>query len=264
MPPITSLQNQRVKDAVKLRERRGREKQQRIIIDGLREIQRAMDAGVRWAEVFVSEKTIDPSHASLIDALDQAGAEVLRVAPHVLDKIAFGDRVEGIVATAKTPQRSLEDVSLGDSPVVAVLEAIEKPGNVGAILRTADAAGIAAVVLADPATDLFNPNTIRASQGAVFSMPLASATGDQVRGWLAKQELPLFTAQVDGAVDFREAKIRPPCAIVLGSEAHGLTDGWQGEEVTSVRLPMLGSVDSLNVSTTAAVLFYAALQESTR
>ena len=164
------------------------------------------------------------------------------------------------VAVAHTPRRPLESVELSPSPIVAVLEQVEKPGNVGAILRTADAAGVEAVLLADPGTDLFNPNAIRASQGAIFTLKLAAAAATDIRAWLRHKQLPIFAARVDGAIDYREAQLAPPAALVLGSETDGLSDVWQSKGVTPIRLPMRGRVDSLNVSVAAGVLFYEALR----
>ena len=260
---VTSLQNQRVKDAVKLRDRRARDKQQRIILDGVREIERAVAADLEWCELFYCEESLDTKSHNLIEQLSAAGATAIHVTRQVLAKVAFGDRNEGVVAVAKTPLRELGTLHLPPAPVVAVLEGVEKPGNVGAVLRTADAAGISALLLANPRTDLFNPNTIRASQGAVFSMPIAQADTDQVITWLRDRKFHIVAARVDAEVDYTQADMRTACAIVLGSEADGLTDKWRGDDFTGVRLPMLGNVDSLNVSVTAGVLFYEALRQRT-
>jgi TrmH family RNA methyltransferase len=140
------------------------------------------------------------------------------------------------------------------------LERIEKPGNVGAILRTADAAGVDAVLIADARGDLFNPNTIRASGGAVFTIKLATASSAEILPWLREQDIRIFAARVDGAIDYRQASLAPPAAIVLGSEAHGLSDAWQAGDITPIHLPMRGQIDSLNVSVTAGVLFYEAMR----
>lgn len=260
---VTSLQNQRMKEAVKLRDRRARDKQQRIIIDGVREITRALAADLEWSEVFFCEDSLAADSREVIEELKAAGATPIHVSPQVLAKVAFGDRNEGVVAVAKAPVRRMDMLQLGPAPVVAVLEGVEKPGNVGAILRTADAAGISAVLLADPRTDLFNPNTIRASQGAVFKLPIAEADTDQIITWLRARQFHIVAARVDASGDYAHAKMQSPCAIVLGSEADGLTDRWDAEDVIGVRLPMLGQVDSLNVSVTAGVLFYEALRQRT-
>jgi TrmH family RNA methyltransferase len=259
---ITSLQNSRVKDAARLRDGRHRQKQGRMLIDGARELARAMAAGVRLVEVFVCEPLCEGEEARrALQDVDSSGVEVLYVTEPVFGKLAFGDRAEGLLAVAETPGASLAGLSLPDRPLVAVLEGVEKPGNVGAVLRTADAAGVSALVVADPRTDLFNPNAVRASLGTIFTVPVAAATTAETLDWLRRRGLAVFAARVDGSVPYAEADFRGPSAIVLGSEAEGLTPGWSGEGVTPVRLPMLGVADSLNVSATAAVLFYEALRQ---
>lgn len=260
---ITSLQNQRIKDAAKLRDRRGREKQRRIIVEGTREIRQALTAQLTWVEAFVCEALLDAPDRDVIEALRGAGADIVHVTPAVYAKLAYGERVEGIVAVAQTPQRTLDQLQLPEKPLIAVIEAIEKPGNIGAMLRTADAAGVSAVVVADGGTDLFNPNAIRASQGAIFHLPLAAASVDAILEWLRRQKVAIFAARVDGAIDYRQADFRKAAAIVLGSEAEGLSDAWRAGDVTAIRLPMCGKVDSLNVSVAAGVLFYEALRQRT-
>lgn len=258
---ISSLQNQRVKDAAKLRDRRGREKQQRIIIDGVREIRRALDAQLAWCEAFVCDELLAPQDAAVVNALQIAGAHISHVTQAVFAKLAFGERDEGVVAIAQAPRRSLDEIHLPPAPLVAVLEAIEKPGNLGAMLRTADGAGLNAVIVADAGTDLFNPNAIRASQGAIFTVPIAADSSKTILAWLKQHRLAIFAARVDGAIDYHAADFRAPSAIVLGSEAEGLSDIWRAGEITPIRVPMLGAVDSLNVSVTAGVLFYEALRQ---
>jgi RNA methyltransferase, TrmH family len=262
---ITSAQNPRVKAAARLRDRQGRNDQGRIIIDGLREIGLALAAGVNVIELyFFSGLCEDEEHQRLIANVEQQGAEIIAVAPHVMEKLSFGNRVEGVVAVAQPPQKSLAELKLGADPFVVVVEAIEKPGNLGAILRTADAAGVSAVIVADGRTDLFNPNAIRASLGAIFTVPVCAAKGDQALAWLHEQQCRLLAARVDGSVEYTLADFRGSVAIILGSEAQGLSERWQGPDVCTVRLPMLGRVDSLNLSATAAVLFYEALHQRRR
>lgn len=257
---ITSLQNQRIKEAAKLRDRRGREKQQRMVIDGVREIRLALRSKLEWFEAFVCDELLAQQERDVVESLREADAQVLRVTPAVFAKLAYGDRAEGVVAVARWPQRTLAQIELPPAPLVAVVEAIEKPGNVGAMLRTADAAGVSAVLVADGGTDLFNPNAIRASQGAIFTLPLAAASSTEILAWLRAQKLAIFAARVDGAIDYRAADFRGPAALVLGSEAQGLSDIWRADGITAIRLPMLGAVDSLNVSVVAGVLFYEALR----
>lgn len=262
MDEIASLQNERIKDAAKLRERRERRQQRRILIDGAREIRRAIEAGVELVEVFVCESLCRTSECrQLLNRLESLPVRQSRVTPAVFEKIAYGDRAEGVVAVAKTPERTLNDLKLPDNPLVAVLEGVEKPGNIGAVLRSADAAGLSALIVADGRTDLFNPNTIRASLGAVFSMPVCAAPAAEVLDWLVDHKVAIFAARVDAEEVYTSVDLARPAAIVLGSEAAGLSETWNAGGVTPIRLPMQGQVDSLNVSAAAAVLFYEARRQ---
>jgi len=259
---ITSIQNPRVKDAVRLRDRRHREKQQRILIDGARELRRAIAAGVTLVEAFVCESLCTSEDArQLLQRLPDTKTEILPVNDGVFEKLAFGQRAEGVLGVAEMPHPTLESLAVPKNAVVAVLEGVEKPGNVGAVLRSADAAGVSAVILADPRTDLYNPNTIRASLGTIFSMPVCEAASSDVLQWLRANHFSIFAARVDGSLPYTEVDYRGPSAIVLGSEAEGLSSAWTGKDIQAVRLPMLGAADSLNVSVTAAVLFYEALRQ---
>jgi TrmH family RNA methyltransferase len=272
MPDLTSPQNPRVKNAVRLRDRRHREKQGKILIDGARELRRAIAAGVKLTELFVCPALCQSEDAQyMLDALPQLGGEVLFVSPAVFQRLAFGQRAEGVLGIAEMPRPMLATISAswGDSltvtptktPLVAVLEGVEKPGNVGAVLRSADAVGVSAVIVADGRTDLFNPNAIRASLGTIFTTPACEATSEETLAWLRARNFSVFAARVDGSVPYGEVDYRGPTAIVLGSEAAGLSSAWTGDDIRAVRLPMLGKADSLNVSVTAAVLFYEALRQ---
>lgn len=260
---ITSLKNPRVKQAVKLRVGRNREKQGRFLIDGLREIERAMDAGLVMKELFVClTQCGEETPGALMDRCSELGAEVLPVTPEIFRRIAFGNRSEGLLAVASMPRWTLAELkNLPANPLVAVIERVEKPGNLGAILRSAEGAGFDAAIVADPATDFFNPNVIRASMGALFTLPVAGAAADETARWLQRQGIRLVAAHVDGPIPYWQADFTGPTAIVLGSEASGLSSVFSGGKVTRVGLPMLGAVDSLNVSAAAAVLFYEALRQ---
>jgi len=262
MTEITSLQNPRVKNARRLRHGRHRQRQGRILIDGAGELARAIRAGANLREVFVCERlcTGDEERA-LLEMLPQSDAEIIQVSKPVFEKLAFGHRAEGVLGVAETPRQMLNDLLLPQNPLVAVLEGVQKPGNIGAVLRSADAAGVSAVIAADAGTDLYNPNAIRASLGAIFTVPICAADTAEILDWLRRHELAVLAARTDGSVAYTEIDYRRPTAIVLGSEAEGLSDAWQGENLTAVRLPMLGAADSLNVSVTAAVLFYEALRQ---
>jgi RNA methyltransferase, TrmH family len=261
-PRITSRQNPRVKEAARLRSGRERRRRGRFLIDGAREIARAIAAGVRCPEAFVCESLCEAQDGQIAtQALRSAGTELLSVTPEVYAKLAFGERADGVIAVAEMPQRWLNDLQLPAEPLVAVLEGLEKPGNVGAILRSADAAGLDAVIIADGRTDLYNPNAIRASLGTVFRPNICEATTAETLTWLRQKNLSIYTARPDAERLYSEADLRRGAAIVLGSEAEGLTGAWSGTSVTPLRLPMHGMADSLNVSTTAAVLFYEALRQ---
>ena len=198
--------------------------------------------------------------STILEAVRLKGIELVTVAPAVLERVAFGDRLDGVVAVARVPDVGLGHLSVSDPALVVVIEGLEKPGNLGAILRTADAVG-ASVIAADPRTDLFNPNAIRASLGTIFTVPIASASTSDTLAWLRERQIPIVAARVDATQPYWSADLRSSVAIALGSETHGLSDAWSGEGVSAVRLPMSGIADSLNVATTAAVLLYEATRQ---
>lgn len=232
------------------------------MIDGARELLRALGAGVRMCELFVCAPLCQSDDARRLLAMgDACGGELCQVSEPVFEKLAFGHRAEGVLAVAELPCRTLDSLSLPPSPLVAVLEGVEKPGNVGAVLRSADAAGVSAVIVADPRTDLYNPNAIRASLGTIFTVPVCEAASNDVLAWLRQRGCSILAARVDGSVPYATVDYRGPTAVVLGSEAAGLSALWTAGDVQAIRLPMLGIADSLNVSVTAAILFYEALRQ---
>lgn len=260
---ISSLQNSRVKAAVKLRERRGRNQRGRFLIDGLREIGHALDAKFQIVQVFTCPTLWKSTeHQLWRDRLTQTGAEWLEVSLAVWEKLTFGNRREGILAVAETKLLGLSDLPAVPPQLVIVLNRIEKPGNLGAILRTADAVGASCVILADPQTDPFNPNAIRASLGTVFRVPLATADSQAVVDWLRDRSLQVCVARLDGTRLYHEVNWRQPSAVVLGSESKGVGQEWFAADFTGIQLPMRGAADSLNVSGTAAVILYEALRQS--
>ena len=264
VPPerIASPSNPRIKAAAALRDRRDRDRTGRILIDGAREILRALEAGVPVETLFVApERCRSTACVELIAWLGPGDPRVVEVGEAALARVAFGNRSEGVVAVARRPEPHLDQLEVPVVPLVVVVEGVEKPGNLGAILRSADGAGADALIAADPRTDLFNPNAIRASLGTVFTLPVAVATTSEVMAWLRERGIGLVVARVDGTTVHTAADLAGPVAIVLGSEAHGLTGTWDGPDVHAVRLPMLGSADSLNVSAAAAVLLYEARRQ---
>jgi TrmH family RNA methyltransferase len=265
-PPIlTSLANPRIKAAAALRERRERDRARLTLVDGARELRRALEAGVEVVEAYVCEALLGGQEARLaLDQLRARGTPLQPVSQPVLARIAFGQRAEGLVAVVRIPSATLDEILLPDDPLVVVVEAVEKPGNLGAILRSADGAGANALVAASPRTDLFNPNAIRASAGTIFSLPLAAATTPETLDWLAARRLRTVAARVDADVIYSDIDLTGPLAIVLGAEAEGLSLAWQGPAVEAVRIPMLGAADSLNVSVSAAILLYEARRQRDR
>ena len=261
---ISSPKNPRVRAAADLRERRARDASGLTLVDGVRELGRALDGGMRVVEVFADETALTSDAAVVVVRARAAGATVIPVTGVVLDRLAYGDRSEGLVATIAVPDLSLEALALPGDPLVVVLERVEKPGNLGAVLRSADGAGADAVIVADPRTDLFNPNAVRASLGTIFTVPVAAAPSTDVRRHLASAGLRILAAHVEGSQAYTDVDMRGPLAIVLGSESDGLTGDWAGEDVVPVRLPMLGVADSLNVSIAAAVLLYEARRQRDR
>ena len=260
-PALTSTKNPRVRAAAGLRDRRERDEAGLTLVDGARELTRALAGGAVVVEVFVDEDRLAPDGAAAVVEARRRGAAVVPVAGPVLDRLAYGDRSEGLVATVRIPGLALAGLGLPGDALVVVVEGLEKPGNLGAVLRTADAAGADAVIAADPRTDVFNPNAIRASLGTIFTVQLASGSSPAVRDDLAGRGLALLAARVDAEALYTDVDLRGPVAIILGSEADGLTDAWSGPAVLPIRVPMLGVSDSLNVSITAAVLLYEARRQ---
>lgn len=258
---ITSAHNPRVRAAAALRDRRARDEAGLTLVDGIRELGRALDGSATVVELFVDADRLADAGREVVSRARSSGASMIAVAGGVLDRLAYGDRSEGVVATVRIPDLSLERLRLPQDPLVVVVEGVEKPGNLGAILRTADAAGADAVIAADPRTDLFNPNAVRASLGTIFAVPVAAGSSEEVRIRLLRDGIVPVAARVDALTVYTEVDLRGPVALVLGSEAEGLSPAWSDDEVTAVRLPMLGVADSLNVSIAAAVLLYEARRQ---
>ena len=259
---ITSPSNPRIKNVIRLRDRRPRKQQGRFLIDGERLVQRALAAGLTIHELYApAADSLTDAAAEVWETARTAGAEIIEVSPDLFAKLAYGDQQAGMVAVAETPSYTLDKLSLPADALVIVVEGLEKPGNLGAILRTADAAGCDALLVADAVTEITNPNVVRASTGALFTVPIAQADSGAVLTWLSDRGFTILASRVDGAIDYAAASYRGAVAIVLGSEAAGLSPVWQGGQIQAVRLPMHGAVDSLNVSVTAAILLYEAQRQ---
>ena len=247
---ISSGQNPKIKDlqvlASKSRERKARGL---FVVEGRREYERAVAAGFETATLFVREGEPEAEQADFV------------VTPQLYEKIALRDGTEGIVAVMRAQERRLEDLQLSSAPLVLVLESVEKPGNLGAVLRSADAAGVDAVLVCDPLTDLYNPNLIRASLGAVFSVQVAVCGSEAAYAWLAGYGIAILTAQLQDSELYYETDMVRPVALVFGTEDKGLSDFWRERADAHIRIPMAGAMDSLNVSVSAAILAFEAVRQ---
>jgi TrmH family RNA methyltransferase len=259
---VSSRHNPRYKAALGLRDGRQRRNRGHLLVDGAREIGRALDAGVTPIEAWVDPGRLRSAEAqALLPRLARSRAEVLETTPQLLERLAYGERDDGIVAVLEAPATDLARLNLPERPLVVVAESVEKPGNLGALLRSADGAGADAVIVSDPVVDVWNPNAVRASLGTIFSLPLAVCDASEALAFLREHEMAIVAARVDGAIEYDGIDLAGPVAIVVGAEAGGLTEAWSGPDVIGVRIPMLGIADSLNVSISAAVLLYEARRQ---
>lgn len=269
---ITSSKNPRLVNAVKLRESKHRRNQGLFLIDGHKSIELAIQSGVKLREIFLREESYD---SSVWPNRLSAHVDVFVLSGQLMDKLTYGDQSHDCVAVAESFDASIDTlarrIEAGDKvgklkgAFYLVIDRIEKPGNLGAILRTADAAGVTAVLLSDSICDVFNPNVIRSSLGAVFTVPLASCTMQKSREWLHSQNASIYTARVEGATEYFGVDFAECSALVVGNEAAGLGSRWTDERFQAVRIPMLGRIDSLNASvSTAVILFEMVRQRSAR
>jgi TrmH family RNA methyltransferase len=266
---IESPANPRIRAALALRERRERDRTGLALVDGGRESLRAIEAGVRVETAFLclplisggdSDAVADSDATAAVRQLGHTGASIVPVSRRAFERLAYGDRADGIVLIVRPPAASLRGLALGPDPLIVVTEDVEKPGNLGAILRSADGAGAAAVI-AVGGTDLFNPNVIRASIGTIFAVPVVAAKADETIGWLRQRRVRIVAAKVDAGSVYSDADLTGPLALAFGNEAAGLSSAWDGADVEAVHLPMLGAADSLNVAAAAAVLLYEARRQ---
>ena len=277
---ITSAANPRVREAARLRDADARRETGLTLIDGRRELARAAAAGVAIDEVFVdadsaaallqedAAATHDTPEEPCLADLAAGGTRITGLSRKAFERIAFGSRNEGVVAVARYGAGTLADFAVTNDRPVLVIEGVEKPGNLGAILRTADAAGLAGVIVCDGRTDAANPAVIRASLGTVFTVPLAAASAHDTICWCGARGRRVIAAMPTGTILWHEARLAGRTAILLGSEAHGISGAWQQAasagtiHLESVRLTMAGAADSLNVSATMAVLAYEAVRQA--
>lgn len=261
-PTLASPSNPRIRSTARLRDRRERDATGLTLVDGAREVRRALESGADVVEAFICEPMLSGEDArAAVDALEGRRVATTSTSETAFAKIGFGDRADGIVAVVRIPSMRLGDLPLPEEPLIVVVEGVEKPGNLGAVLRSADGAGADALIAASPRTDLMNPNAIRASAGTIFSIPVAAAPTDEVIDWLLATSMRIVAARVDAADLYTETDLTGGIAIAFGSEAEGLTQPWRAPDVAAIRLPMRGIADSLNVSVSAAVVLYEARRQ---
>ena len=258
---ITSPANPRVKHLVALRRRRVRDEAKVTLVEGFEELELALAAGVRPHALFYSPELGGANRPPLLTSVAERGADITRVSKEVFSKVAYRESPDGWLAVVPAVRAELAALRTGPDPLVLICQGVEKPGNLGAILRTADAAGVAAVIATDPVTDWGNPNVIRASKGTVFSVPVAADTSTQVMAWLSEHEIKLVATSPDAEVLLTGADLTPATAIAVGSESRGLSADWLARADVKVRIPMFGLADSLNVATSAAIACYEAIRQ---
>jgi len=261
---VQSRQNPRVQNLARLRERPHRDAQQRFLVEGRRELERALARSVIEEIYFCPEHFRDDSSQALIDRAAQQGAALCRLAPAAFDKVTQREGPDGLLGVARAWKLALAEMKLSPAPLLLVVESVEKPGNLGALLRSADAAGVDAVVVCDPVTDLFNPQVVRNSQGALFSVPVAVAAPEEARGYLRSKKIAIVATSPDAKLDYWEVDLRAPAAIVVGGEKDGLTPFWIEAATARARIPMAGQADSLNVAAAATLVLFEAVRQRRR
>jgi TrmH family RNA methyltransferase len=258
---ISSLQNPRVKAVVRLRERRHRDREALLLVEGHAELSLALAGGAQPITLYVCPELITPASRSLLNQAHAASREVIAVTRPVFEKMAYRENPDGWLAVLPAVRRGLADLALPANPLLLVAEAVEKPGNLGALLRSADAAGAAGLIVCDPATDVNNPNTVRASRGALFTVPIAEASTAEALPWLRAHGLRLVAATPQADLVYTQANLGGPVALAVGAEDVGLSAAWLNAADVAVRIPMQGRVNSLNVAASAALLLYEVVRQ---
>lgn len=255
---ITSTNNQKIKDLVNLKKSGERKKKGLIIIDGTREIELAKKAGIEILELYYCPNLIKKPANTFFGLKTDI---ITEVSESVFNKICYKDSPGGYLAVAKVEKQKLKNIKLSKNPLIVVLEAVEKPGNLGAIIRTAYAAGVDLIIINDGQTDIYNPNVIRASEGFVFNKTIVITTTEETLKWLSDNKILSYAAATGVKNSYTKEKMDGPLAVVLGSEANGLSEKWLKKADKLVKIPMAKGIDSLNVSVSAALLIYEARRQ---
>ena len=264
---ITSAQNQKIRTLLELQEKsKVRRKEGLFVVEGRRELLHCIEAGYEPYTLFICREILtDRELNDILDAIAEnfrgSMCQVIEIPQHLYDKVAYRGGTEGVIAEMRCKSLSLESLKLKENPLVVILESVEKPGNLGAVLRSADASGVDAVIVCDPLTDMYNPNLIRSSIGAIFTVPVATASSEETIKWLKTNGIKIYTAQLQDSEWYYDTDMRSGTAIVMGTEATGLTDIWRKAADAHIKIPMLGRLDSLNVSVSAAILMFEAVRQ---
>ncbi len=261
---ISSLQNPRVKQLVKLRDRRPRDEAGVFLVEGYREIRRALEKQVKLDELYYApDWFLGENEPALIARAAESGAKLFELTKEAFAKVAYRERPDGLLALAPQWKRTLADLEprLPLAPFLLVVEAIEKPGNLGTILRSADAAGCDAVIVCDPVTDIFNPNVVRASTGVLFSVPLVVDESARVLTWLQERGIRTVATTPSAEKLYTDTDLRGPLAVIMGSEQYGLSEFWLKNSDQPIRIPMAGQADSLNVAMATIITLFEAVRQ---
>jgi len=259
---IASLQNPLIKNILLLQEKpRERKQQNLIVIEGIREIRLALMAGFTITHLVYCKDLITENDLEALVSIAITPMDLAEVPVEIYNRIAYRKDREGAIALANPKRIQFHDLKPGSSPLFLVLESVEKPGNLGALLRTADAANLDAVIICDPQTDIYNPNAIRSSLGCIFTMPVVTSTTMEAIAWLRSNNIRMFGTALTATRFYHETDLRGPAAIIMGSEAYGLSKAWLDEADELIKIPMKGKIDSMNVSTSAAVVVFEALRQ---
>ncbi len=265
--PLTSLQNPRIKNLVKLDKPAERARRRVTVVEGERESRRALGAGIVPTEAFLCRQLLAPSAAPLVAQLEKLDNQrrtlLYEVTAEIFAKLAYRSESGGLLLVVPYFAQTLDTLAFRAPAFLTVIEGVEKPGNLGAILRTADAAGVHGVIVTAGATDIYNPNVIRASLGTIFTVPVAEADPAAAANWLRQHKIQIVAAAPDAETRFTSMDATIPTAIVMGSEAHGLSTTWRQAADVVVQIPMMGIVDSLNLATSTALLLYEVVRQRT-
>lgn len=258
---ISSLQNPLIKNVLLLAEKPGtRKEQNRIVIEGLREIRLAITGGFNITALFYAPELV--SDAGLKSLMTQnKQVELTEISTDVFNRLAYRKDRDGLIALAEPKRLLFDNLKLSSKPLLLVLETVEKPGNLGALLRTADAANLDAVIICDPQTDIYNPNAIRSSIGCIFTMPVVTASSEDAIAWMRSKEIKMFGTALTATHLYHETDFDQPAAIIMGSEANGLSNNWLEGADDLIKIPMMGKIDSMNVSASAAIVIFEALRQ---